>query len=97
MTPLEILRTRYPESAGWVDCYDGPFPHRSAAVRKGSWRVGLRAEIAGHYSCVIALIDPGDGTWTPFGQYHDPDPGIAMTTATERARAALRELLAGAP
>jgi hypothetical protein len=97
MTPLEILRTRYPESAGWTDCYYGSFPRRSAAVRKGSWRVSLRAEIAGHYNCIVGLILGDDGTWLRYGGHSDPDPGIAMTYATERARAALRELLAGAP
>ena len=96
MTPLEILRTRYPESAGWVDCYDGPFPHRSAAVRKGSWLVALRDGITGHFNCRIG-IERGDGWWTALGSWSDPDPDIAMTTATERARAALRELLESAP
>jgi hypothetical protein len=96
MTPLEILRTRYPESAGWVDCYDGPFPDRFAAVSKHPWRVNL--DRGGNvYTCNVVTVDPGDGDWTPRGLHSDPDPGIAMTHATERARAALRELLAGAP
>jgi hypothetical protein len=57
----------------------------------------LRAEIAGHYSCIAGLILGDDGTWFRYGGHSDPDPGIAITHATERARAALRELLAGAP
>ena len=96
MTPLEILRTRYPESAGWVDCYDGMLPSRCGSVSKGRWRINLNGPPGG-YTCTVVTVDPGDGDWTPRGLHSDPDPGIAMTHATERARAALRELLAGAP
>ena len=96
MTPLEILRTRYPESAGWVDCYDGTLPSRCGAVSRGPWRVNLD-RLGSIYACDVVTVNPGDGDWTPRGLHSDPDPDIAMTTATERARAAIRELLESAP
>ena len=96
MTPLEILQTRYPESAGWTNCHPEAPGRVCAAVQKGPWRVNL-TEFRDCYGCDAVLVDPGDGDWTCMGHHHDADPDIAITTATERARARLRELLEAAP
>jgi hypothetical protein len=70
-------------------------PDRFSAVSKHPWRVNLD-RLGSAYTCTVT-VDPGDGDWTSRGIHSDPDPGIAIIHATERARAALRELLAGAP
>ena len=85
------------ERAGLASAVRGTIVGGQAPGKDWSTPIAMVTEHPRNEGMFVALYGQTDDSPRHTMDASHPDPDIAMTTATERARAALRELLAGAP